>query len=154
MKSTIEKMLSGTDGQLSYKDWPFYWLTRAHGRYIDALNSALEDSRLDPTEWRVIMVLQEDQWMSVSELAAQANTKLSTMTKAVKRMEKEGLVILRNGLRDRRVTEVSLTRVGHDKMADATKAATHVYRRAFMDVPDDRVEQLRELLTELAENLR
>tara|TARA_A100001391_G_scaffold205464_1_gene207479 strand:+ start:15906 stop:16370 length:465 start_codon:yes stop_codon:yes gene_type:complete len=154
MNSAIDKMLSGKDGQLSYKDWPFYWLTRAHGRYIDALNSALENNRLDPTEWRVIMVLQEDQWLSVSELASQANTKLSTMMKAVKRMEKDGLVTLREGLKDRRVTEVSLTRVGHDKMADATEAAKHVYRRAFMDVPDERVEQLRELLTELAENLR
>lgn len=154
MSSAIDRMLSGKDNQLSYKDWPFYWLTRAHGRYIDALNSALEDSRLDPTQWRVIMVLQEDQWMSVSELASQGNTKLSTMTKAVKRMEKDGLVILREGLRDRRVTEVCLTRVGHDKMADATQAAAHVYRRAFVDMPDDRIELLRELLTELAENLR
>ena len=154
MSSAIDRMLSGKDSQLSYKDWPFYWLTRAHGRYIDALNSALEDSRLDPTEWRVIMVLQEDQWMSVSELASQGNTKLSTMTKAVKRMQKEGLVTLREGLRDRRVTEVCLTRVGHDKMADATQAATHVYRRAFADMPDERIELLRELLTELAENLR
>ncbi|MWV29068.1 MarR family winged helix-turn-helix transcriptional regulator [Aurantiacibacter rhizosphaerae] len=154
MNSAIDRMLSGKSDQLSYKDWPFYWLTRAHGRYIDALNSALEDSRLDPTEWRVIMVLQEDQWISVSELASQGNTKLSTMTKAVKRMEREGLVTLREGLRDRRVTEVCLTRVGHNKMADATQAAAHVYRRAFMDMSVERVVLLREMLTDLAENLR
>ena len=154
MDPAIDRMLNGEAGPLSYRDWPFYWLTRAHGRYIDALNSALEDSRLDPTEWRVMMVLQEDQWMSVSELASQANAKLSTMTKAIKRMQQDGLVTMREGLKDRRVKEVCLTRDGHAKMGDAREAANHVYRRAFMDIPQDRIEQLRSLLTEVAVNLR
>lgn len=155
-------MVSGTDkmigaagrGTLSFRDWPFYWLTRANARYLDALHSALGETGLDPSSWRVIMILKETQWLSVSELAAQANTKLSTMTKTVKRMEADGLAASRAGVRDRRVTEVGLTRKGQDMAPDATRAAQHVYDRAFNRISEERLALLNELLGEVAENLR
>lgn len=142
------------DRQMSYNDWPFYWLTRAHNRYIDALNSALAGTGLDATMWRITMILKDGDWRSVSEIAIQANTKLSTMTKAVQRMEAAGLVTSRPGERDRRVTEVRMTDEGHAQVERSVAATRHVYNRAFAGMDQKRLQLLTELLGEVAENLR
>ncbi|MXP42041.1 MarR family transcriptional regulator [Altererythrobacter soli] len=139
---------------LSFDAWPFYWLIRANVRYLDALNSALEGTGLDPSSWRVIMVLAENHWLSVSELASQANTKLSTMTKTVNRMKADGLVTTREGTVDRRVTEVTTTAKGRALAPIANDAAQHVYTRAFGRMSESSAALLNELLSELADNLR
>lgn len=138
----------------TYDAWPFYWLTRAHGRYQDALSSALADTGLDPTSWRILMILKEQDRMAVSDIAQQANTKLSTMTKAVQRMEASGLVSLQPSERDRRVTEVMLTQTGADSVPIAEQTAQHVFNRAFAGFDPDRLRLLSDLLGDLAENLR
>lgn len=138
----------------SYRDWPFYWLTRAHARYINSLTSALAGSGLDASSWRVIMILRERHSASVSEIASEANSKLSTMTKVVKRMQADGLVDSREGASDRRVTEVSLTQAGHALADVALDAARHVRNRAFGNMADEQLDILSELLCDVAENLR
>ena len=142
------------DRQLSYDDWPFYWLTRAHNRYLDALNSALAGTGLDATMWRITMILKDQPWRSISEIATQANTKLSTMTKAIRRMEAAGLVESRAGDTDRRVTEVRMTRAGEAQIELSVATTRHVYNRAFGSLDDERLETLKQLLGEVAENLR
>lgn len=138
----------------SYRDWPFYWLTRAYVRYIDAITSALAGTGLDASSWRVVMILREREWLSVSDIASEANSKLSTMTKVVKRMQAEGLVVSREGLADRRVTEVSLTQSGLALADVALDAARHVRSRAFGNLDRDKLQQLSGLLGQVAENLR
>jgi DNA-binding MarR family transcriptional regulator len=138
----------------SYREWPFYWLTRAYVRYIDALTSALVGTGLDASSWRVVMILRERDWVSVSDIASEANAKLSTMTKVVKRMKAEGLVAAREGSADRRVTEVSLTEAGLGLADVALDAARHVRTRAFGHMDRDRMQTLSDLLGEVAENLR
>lgn len=142
------------DRKLAYDEWPFYWITRAHNRYIDALGSALAGTGLDATMWRITMILKQRGWMSVSELATQANAKLSTMTKATKRMEAAGLVQLRPSIDDRRVTEVCLTTEGEMRIDRAVATARHIYNRAFGTMDPERIKLLTQLLGEVAENLR
>ena len=142
------------DRQLSYDDWPFYWLTRAHNRYLDALNSALAGTGLDATTWRITMILKDQPWLSVSDIATQANTKLSTMTKAIKRMEAAGLVETRAGDVDRRVTEVRMTEAGKAQVELSVATTRHVYNRAFGNLDAKRLATLKQLLGEVAENLR
>jgi DNA-binding MarR family transcriptional regulator len=140
--------------QLSVRQWPFFWLTRANARYLDAVGSSLEGSGLDLPSWRVVMTLREAEWLSVSEIAAQANSKLATMTKTVQRMRSDGMVICRESDTDRRVTLVSLTPAGREAAEGAATAAEHVFRRAFQDMATEQREQLTQLLREVAENLR
>ncbi|QVM84742.1 MarR family winged helix-turn-helix transcriptional regulator [Novosphingobium decolorationis] len=142
------------DHRLTYDAWPFYGLTRAHTRYQTALSSALEDTGLDPTSWRIVMVLKEERWMTVSDIAAQANSKLSAMTRAIQRMESQGLVELRSGQRDRRATEVALSPAGEALVAPAVDAARHVFNRAFAGFDEEKLTLLRTLLGEMAQNLR
>jgi DNA-binding MarR family transcriptional regulator len=116
--------------------------------------SALEGSGLDLPSWRVIMVLRDSGWLSVSEIAAQSNTKLAAMTKTVQRMKAEGLVDTREGEADRRVTLVALTPAGNRTAQAAMEAAHHVFRRAFHGMPPQQQDMLSQLLRNVAENLR
>ena len=147
-------MSSGDQGELSVRQWPFYWLTRATSRYLDAVSSALKGSGLDLPSWRVIMTLREAGCLSVSEIAAQANSKLATMTKSVQRMRADGLVECHADEADRRVTLVSLTPAGRSAAERASLAAEHVFRRAFQDMPSEQRDHLNRLLRDVAENLR
>lgn len=142
------------DSALSYNAWPFYELTRAYARYQDAVVATLSETDLDPTSWRIVMILKEHEWITVSEIAAQAHAKLSTMTKAIQRMEAAGLVELRTGTQDRRATEVHLSPAGRERIAPAVDATRHVFERAFAGFSPERQAQLSELLRDLSRNLR
>lgn len=142
------------DAELSIRTWPFYWLTRAMSRYTDSMASALEGTGLDLPSWRVVMVLREAGWLSVSEIASQANTKLAAMTKSIQRMKADGLVESREGEADRRVTLVALTPAGIAAADVAMDAARHVFRRAFHGMAESEQALLGELLRRVTENLR
>lgn len=137
----------------SFRNWPFYWLARANGRYIAKMEEELGALGLDVPRWRVLMILHEEDCLSVSTLADYAIVKLSTMTRIVQRMQKEGYVICRPRANDGRVTEVLLTPSGRDTSKLAWKAANGVYERAFDAMGDEKKAQLMALLRELAENL-
>ena len=139
---------------LSYESWPFYWLARAHGRYQDALTAAFAGTDMDAPTWRIIMTLKQTDWMTVSEIAAQANAKLSTMTKALQRMEAAGLVESRCSVQDRRATEVCLTKAGQAQVEGAVETAQHIFRRAFADFGPKQLADLRSMLLRVADNLR
>jgi DNA-binding MarR family transcriptional regulator len=150
---SVVNQKAGSD-QLSVTDWPFYWLTRAMARYTDSVTSALDGSNLDLPGWRVTMILHNAGWLSVSEIAAQSNTKLPAMTKTILRMKADGLVISRADETDRRVTLISLTPAGEAKTNVAMDAAQHVYRRAFHGMSQEQQDMLSSLLRDVAENLR
>jgi len=78
--------------RLSATGRPFYWLTRAHGRYLASMEAVLRGMGLDAPRWRVLMTLHEDNRASVSEIAEHSNAKLSTRAKIVRRMKQDGFV--------------------------------------------------------------
>lgn len=112
-------------------EWPFYWLARATGRYLQEMETALKPLGLDVPRWRTLMVLSEFDPASVSEIADHAIVKLSTMTRIVQRMAEDGLVRLDTRTSDARVTEVSLTAHGKIAARDAWVEADRLYHRAF-----------------------
>jgi DNA-binding MarR family transcriptional regulator len=148
-------MMPATEGEaFTFRNWPFYWLARADGRYLQAMEMELQPLGLDVPRWRVLMTLHEDKCLSVSEIAGYAIIKLSTMTKIVQRMQADGLVVCRASSADRRVTEVLLTDAGYEAGRRAWQAADRVYKRAFRSMTPRRIRLLNEMLQEVSENLR
>jgi DNA-binding MarR family transcriptional regulator len=147
----------GSDGsdneQFDLTGWPFYWLARAHGQYIAALEDALRVVELDIPRWRVLMLLEPTKARSVSYLATEAIIKVSTMTRIVQRMDEDKLVITRPRETDARVTEVILTGNGRRARALAWQQANHIYQRAFKDMPDDTIKTLNKTLGLVGKNL-
>ena len=138
----------------SYRTWPFYWLARASGRYLQNMEKELRESGLELTQWRVLMTLHEEKHLSVSEIADHSISKLSTMTRIVQRMQADGLVDCKPRAEDARVTEVSLTEAGSEASVKAWQAAATVYERAFRRMSKRDMETLNSLLMKLAGNLQ
>ncbi len=126
------------------EQWPFYWLTRVVGRYLQQLERRLKKIGLDVPRWRVLMCLEGDEAISVSEIAELAIVKLPTMMKIVQRMQAEGLVTCSARVSDGRVTEVRLTDVGAKARKAALEIAMNLYERSFREVSPDREARLNE----------
>lgn len=136
------------------KTWPFYWVVQAHGSYLSALEAELKSENLDIPRWRVLMLLDEGRACSISYLAREARTKLSTMTRIVQRMEGEGVLVTRSAVKDARVTEALLTVKGGAAREVAWKKAHRVYARAFDNISEREVFQLVSTLEQLSSNLQ
>jgi DNA-binding MarR family transcriptional regulator len=135
------------------EDWPFYWLTRFTGRYIQQMELLLKPIGLDVPRWRVLMTLRNNTTLSVSEIAGHAIVKLPTMTKIVQRMQADGLVECSQSDLDGRVTEVALTDAGLVASQQAWEVANRVYKRAFENIPKRDVQTLNRLLRTITRSL-
>ena len=138
----------------SYRSWPFYWLSRAGGRYLLRMEELLRLVALDMPRWRVLMTLHQDRIATVSEIAEHSSTKLPTMTRIVQRMEADGLVSRQVHPGNERIQRVALTDRGEDAGNAAWLAADRIYGQAFAGMRDAEIEELSRLLRRVAENLR
>lgn len=141
------------DPAFNMEEWPFYWLTRFAGRYQQQMERALKPIGLDIPQWRVLMALRDRERLSVSEIADHAIAKLPTMTKIIKRMEADGLIVCSPRATDQRVTEVSLTESGLEAGDKAWTAAHTIYDRAFETVSAKDVATLNRLLRTITRNI-
>jgi DNA-binding MarR family transcriptional regulator len=133
MREETQVASRGTKG-FERDKWPFYWLTRVVGRYLEQLDGRLKKIGLDVSRWRVLMCLGEDSAISISEMAELAIVKVPTMMKLVQRMESDGLVEMATRVSDGRVTEVSLTEKGLLVREQALAIAQRIHDRCFADI--------------------
>jgi MarR family transcriptional regulator, organic hydroperoxide resistance regulator len=134
--------------------WPFYWITRVARAYTHELEVALKQVNMDVASWRVLMILNEYNPASVSQLAEHAVIKLSTMTKTVIRMQDDGLIATAPRLTDARVTEVSLTIKGRKTIETVREQASKVFRQAFDDFDATEIDSLNSTLQQIFANLK
>lgn len=125
---------------------PFYWLTRASGRYLLAMERRLKRIGMDVPRWRVLMILAETEPASITALAERSVIKLSTMTRIVQRMAEAGLVTAGPSPADGRVTEARMTRAGRDALAAVRAEGSAVFAGVFGDVPDSEIAAIIERL--------
>ena len=136
-----------------FRSWHFYWLARVDRSYLSNLEPALQRHDLDIASWRVLMILHVRQIDSVSDLADHSITKLSTMTRIVQRMSKDGLVICAPNEDDRRITMVRITEKGELAGKTAWSEASRIANRAFEGFSPAEKRQLVTLLKRLDSNL-
>ena len=140
-------------GHFDVQKSPFYWLTKAYGRYIAEMELSLKEVELDIPRWRVLMLLEEERARSISYLAQEAIAKLSTMTRIVQRMQQDGLLITRPRASDQRVTEALLTVNGRRARLLALQKADDIYTRALGTLPSADVDALNASLSKIHTNL-
>jgi MarR family transcriptional regulator, organic hydroperoxide resistance regulator len=100
--------------QLCFK---FYALSR----HITALyRPLLEELDLTYPQYLVMLVLWENELISVKDLGQHLMLDSGTLTPLLKRMEQKGLISRKRSLRDERVVEVSLKQEGRDMKQKAS----------------------------------
>jgi DNA-binding MarR family transcriptional regulator len=133
---------------------PFFLMNRAVATYSLAMERALRAVGTDIPRWRVLMLAHEYGPVSVGRIAEGAVLKLPTATKVVQRLHRDGLVQLRRGVDDGRVTEVELTAAGRDAVQVIRGVASRMYRAAFGDFVAADIQALNTALTRVHRNLR
>lgn len=99
------------------------------------------------SEWRVLAVLQELGELCIADLSAAALGPQPTVTHAVRRLEKRGLVTRTTGTDDRRQRFVSMTPSGSALTATLIHEANELASAALAEAGDlsDLLDQLHEL---------
>jgi len=154
MKYSDPTALSSGYEHFDLHGWPFYWLTQTHGQYLLMLERVLKEVELDVPRWRVLILLEGERARSISYLAREAISKLSTMTRIVQRMQDDELVITRPRASDQRVTEVALTSHGRRARVLALQQADKVYQKTFEGITEREVEELNRTLARIHANMR
>jgi DNA-binding MarR family transcriptional regulator len=142
-----------TDPDFAREEYPFYWLARVHGVYTLEMEKALKSVGLDVPTWRTLMILKEQGASSMSDIALHAVAKLSTVTKAVYRIQEEGLVETSTSPQDARVTLVKITTAGRRALERSQLATQHIFSRSFEGMTPGQLKRLNESLRMILDNL-
>ncbi|MBV9912951.1 MAG: MarR family transcriptional regulator [Sinobacteraceae bacterium] len=118
------------------------------------MDKALRKMQLDLASWRALMLLHEQNPSSVSEIAARAVMRLSTMTRVVQRLEKRGMARLERRASDARVTEVFISDAGERAVTEIRNLASSIYAVAFRNVSSTEIATLNRILGKVCANLQ
>jgi DNA-binding MarR family transcriptional regulator len=116
----------------------------------------LADSGMSLPDYDVLTALSvaDGEQMQVTVLAAQIGWERSRLSHHVRRMSARGLVTCGLSAADRRVTEVTLTELGRQKLDEAAPGHADLVRRLFFGgLPADLVEPLSEALESVYANI-
>lgn len=128
-------------------------MNHAAGAYNAAMARALREVGMDQARWRILMILGEANPSSISAIARGAVMKLSTATRAVQRMQSEGLVTVALRKSDNRVREAFMTRKGEQALKRVRAVAANVFRHAAADLSAEDVSTLNDLLRRIERSL-
>lgn len=142
----------GTD-EFRVDAYPFYLLNRAVSRYNVVIETALRDIGIDIPTWRVLMILGERPSLPVAQVAKSAVINISTMMRIMDRMVKADLIITAPNDQDGRVTNLSLSVLGQEKLALARQKTAPVYRKLIRGISARDYSKLLSMLNLLHDNL-
>jgi MarR family transcriptional regulator, organic hydroperoxide resistance regulator len=132
---------------------PFFLMNRAAGTYALAMEHALRSVGADIPRWRVLMLATERGPISVSTIAELGVIRLSTTTKVVQRLARDGLLTLGRSRHDARVTQVRITPKGRRVAMVVRAKASEIFQRAFAGISAADITRLNSLLGRIQANI-
>lgn len=133
--------------------YPFYLLNRAVSRYNTVIEAELRGIGIDIPSWRVLMILGEACPLPIGQVAKTAVINLSTMMRIVERMTKAGLITTSENANDGRITDLSLTEEGREKLVAARQVTAPIYKQLIKGFSAPDFSRLLQLLNRLYDNL-
>lgn len=133
---------------------PFLLLTHqlAHQAKYQAL-SRLEKWGLTPSQAGILLVLNKRGALSQRELADLTGVKPSSMTVAVRKLEKLGYVTRECDQEDLRISRIRLTEAGRDCIAAAREIITQTENELLQGFTQEEKLLLRRFLIQMQNNL-
>ena len=130
-----------------------YQLIQLMKEHRQRAEEALSQLGLHVSQELVLFMLWREEGLSQSELAACLRVELPTVTKAVQRMERVGLLIRQADEQDTRVSRVYLTEKGRALYAPALTIWQDVEARMLHGMTEIEQALLRRLLQQMVSNL-
>ncbi|WP_438363009.1 MarR family transcriptional regulator [Nioella halotolerans] len=113
------------------------------------IREMLAESGINEQKWRVLRVLDEEGPMEQTALARRACLLLSSLTRILKTMEGEGLLLRTPDRADRRKSIVSVTEKGRNLIHTHLPQAEQIFQRLQARYGVEKMERLLDLLEEL-----
>ena len=117
------------------------------------IHALFEEIGLHRGQHFVLHVLWKNEGITHSELATRSSVQPATITNAIKRMEKAGLVERRRDTEDERVSRVYLTDAGRDIRSKVEETFRDFEAQALAGLSEEEIATLRELLLKVQKNL-
>lgn len=124
-------------------------LLRARETVMGPIRDMLADSGVNEQKWRVLRVLQESGPLELSQVAAEACLLLSSLTRMVRPMEKEGLILRSTPPEDRRKTVIAVSPQGEALVHAHAAASAAIFARIEAEFGAAQLERLLDLLEDL-----
>jgi MarR family transcriptional regulator, organic hydroperoxide resistance regulator len=137
----------------AYEEDVNYQLIQLMKEHRQRAEEALSQLGLHVSQELVLFVLWREEGLSQSELAARLRVELPTVTKAVHRMERAGLLIRQADEQDTRVSRVYMTEKGRALYAPALTIWHDVEARMLHGMTEIEQALLRRLLQQMVSNL-
>jgi len=132
--------------------YPTTLIRAIYVRNYTALKEILRPFGITPVQWRVLANLQEFNGQNVNALAERSYTDRTNLSRAVAKLEQDGLVERRREDRDQRNVLVFLTLAGWEKFAQARPAAVQDIDFVLEGFTQTEVDTLMELLNKVKHN--
>lgn len=125
-------------------------LLRARESIMGPFRPILAARDLTEQQWRVVRVLAEQSPLDSTEVAARSTVLAPSLTRIVKSLEDRGLIRKQRDAGDGRRAMLSIAPAGIAMLRDITPEASALYRRIVRQFGQERVEELLDLLNDLA----
>lgn len=134
-------------------EYVLYNLVRTAATYSDEMAKALKRRKLELIAWRVLMLLRDKSPSSVGELARRSVTKMPTLTRALTRMEEDGLIVRKTPEGDRRIVQITMTPKAATALLAVQSIGQKVFERALDGIGPHETAALTGLLRRIRANL-
>jgi len=138
-------------GELTLDNQVCFPLYAAANAVVRAYYPYLSEMGLTYPQFLVLMVLWEEDGLSIGEIGRRLHLETGTLTPVLKRMEAAGLVERRRSEEDERRVCVSLTPSGQAMREKAQDIPSRLMRR--FDISHEHANLLKDILTDLVNRL-
>lgn len=122
-------------------------------KIADAFNEKLSQYGITRVQWIALYFLGQNESMNQSDLAKKMNIKNSTMVRLIDRLEKEGYVKRVKDIKDRRITNLSLTEIGIQRREELLPIGIEFSDLASKGISDKDIEIFKDVLNKMVLNV-
>lgn len=128
-------------------------LYQVHRRREASIEEALEAAGLPLAIWRMLLALQRMQPCTMNALARYTTMERTALTRVLDQMVRQDLALRTTPPEDRRRVLVTLTGPGLEAFGKGRRIVTQWNRRALGGMPPERLETLRDTLSEFLHSM-
>lgn len=139
--------------EFNLDEFPYYWVSQVNSLYTTKMDNSLKKYGLDNSRRRILLAVFAKPNASISELAELAIIKIPTATKIIYRLKDETLLDTMVCPDDSRVTRVSLTEAGLEKVIKINEITSLLFNDSFKGLKPNDIKKLNELLKIIKDNL-
>ncbi|WP_297636117.1 MarR family transcriptional regulator [uncultured Clostridium sp.] len=109
---------------------------------------------LTPQQMNIMRYLGHKREMTVSEICEAMGLTKGTVSGILNRMDKQGYIIKRKNLEDKRNTYISFTEEGKILAKEVMKYFNEAYEKVFINIESSKLDEFKTILEEISQKIK